>query len=88
MPKENPGTAGIATEEPFLGNNISRIYGKIWPKPSRFPLGSGHILPYIPPLVLIRIQYPTSSKKSYAGYMARPVLPGFNLVGFFVGSGP
>ena len=29
------------------------IYGKIWPK----PWGSDHILPYIPPLVLIRIQY-------------------------------
>ena len=34
-----------------------RIYSKIRPEPSGNPSGSGHILPYIPPLVLIRIQY-------------------------------
>ena len=40
------------------------IYSKIRPEPfgialglSGNPSGSGHILPYIPPLVLIRIQY-------------------------------
>ena len=32
-------------------------YGKIRPEPLELPLGLGHILPCIPPLVLIRIQY-------------------------------
>ena len=35
------------------------IYGEIWPEPKGVPEGSGHISPYIPRLVLIRIQYNT-----------------------------
>ena len=30
------------------------MYGKIWPEPSVFASGSGHSLPYIPPLILIQ----------------------------------
>ena len=37
---------------------------RIWPQPSGFPLGSGHILPYIPPSFLIRIQYRVELAKS------------------------
>ena len=29
---------------------------EMWPEPLGFPSGSNHILPYIPPLVLIGIQ--------------------------------
>ena len=41
------------------------MYGKIWPEPLGFPSGSGHILPYIPPLVLIRIQYNTRQESLF-----------------------
>ena len=39
------------------------IYGKIWLQ--GLPSGSGHILPYIPPLVLIRKQYCLRKAKQY-----------------------
>ena len=35
--------------------NYIYIYSKIWPEPLGFPSGSGHILPYIPPWVIIQI---------------------------------
>ena len=36
--------------------------------PSGTPLGSGHILPYIPRLVLIRIQYKAISAQQQLGW--------------------